>query len=344
MKKKSKIHVLILFGGKSAEHEVSVKSAKFVVNSLNTKKYKVTLIGISKNGEWALFSKEEFHLLESVVITRRNKSKLSGIISIIEKQKPDIAFPILHGPNGEDGTIQGFFKTINIPHVGADVIGSAVGMDKDIMKRLLRDCQLPIADFIVFRKEALGLINFKDIKKKLGVPFFVKPANLGSSVGITKVACEADLKTSLSHAFSFDKKILIEKYVPGREIECAIIGTKNPKASICGEIISRHDFYSYDAKYIDKKGSELLIPAPINKTIEQRIKELAIKTFEVLECRDFARVDFFLTSDNKIYINEINTIPGFTPSSMFPKLWQQCGINSEDLVDELISLALESKP
>jgi D-alanine-D-alanine ligase len=253
----------------------------------------------------------------------------------------DVVFPVLHGPFGEDGTVQGLLKLANVPFVGAGVLGSAVGMDKDVMKRLLRDAQIPIPRFLVFERSNASKIDFKAVKSALGLPFFVKPANLGSSVGISKVTAHKQFAGALTEAFRFDNKILIEEAIQGREIECSVLGNENPITSVPGEIVTRHKFYSYDAKYRDAKGAQLIVPAALSQDITKAVQGLALKTFKTLVCEGMARVDFFLRHDREIFVNEINTIPGFTQISMYPKLWEASGIPYRKLIDRLIQLALE---
>lgn len=355
-----KIRVAIIFGGRSAEHEVSIQSAKNVYNSLDKNKYEVILIGIDKQGRWALNQPAQLLLASSnPKLTKLNKS--SKEVSLVQKNRStklvsvtdnknvgsvDVVFPVLHGPFGEDGTIQGMLKLLNIPFVGPSVLGSALGMDKDAMKRLLNHAGITTAKFLSFQKG--DKIDLKKVKNKLGLPasqrgepFFVKPANLGSSVGISKVKNEKEFKKAVDNAFTFDNKILIEEYIRGREIECSVLGNENPIASIPGEVVPAHEFYSYEAKYIDENGAQLIIPAKLPKNIVKKIQELAIKAFKTLCCEGMARVDFFLTEKGKVYVNEINTIPGFTQISMYPKLWEASGISYQELVDRLIKFALE---
>lgn len=343
----NKIKVGILFGGKSAEHEISLRSAKNVIEALDKNKYEPVLIGIDKNGQW-LYNEQTSLILhadniekislntdsESVSLIPQSEGQLSGT-----NQKIDVVFPILHGPMGEDGTIQGLLKLANIPFVGAGVLGSAVGMDKDIMKRLLRDAGLPIGKYVTLRSHQKRP-SFDRIIAQLGVPCFVKPANLGSSVGINRVDNEDDYNKALDEAFSFDHKIIIEEFIEGREIECAVLGNENPKASIPGEISFTHSFYSYEAKYLDDQGYKIDIPADISEEQNKAVQKMAVDTFQTLECEGFARVDVFLTKDDKLLVNEINTIPGFTQISMYPKLWEASGIAYSDLIDQLLQLAI----
>jgi D-alanine-D-alanine ligase len=232
-------------------------------------------------------------------------------------------------------------KLANLPFVGAGVLGSAVGMDKDVKKRLLRDAHVPIAKFLVFERHEAGKIRLANVARVLGMPFFVKPANLGSSVGITKVRDRQQFGAAIKAAFRYDHKILIEENIPGREIECSVLGNENPIASLPGEIITRHDFYSYDAKYLDEKGAQLVIPAKLPKDVVKEVRAIAVKAFKTLGCEGMARVDFFLRDGREVIVNEINTIPGFTQLSMYPKLWEVSGIPYGKLIDRLIQLALE---
>ncbi|MCK4234431.1 D-alanine--D-alanine ligase [candidate division WOR-3 bacterium] len=350
-----KIRVGILFGGKSAEHEVSLQSAKNVIEAINKKKYEVILIGIDKEGQWHLSDSSRFLLHEdNPKLIKLNKAsdrvlfvpgkKTKQLVSLTRGQSErqvDVVFPILHGPFGEDGTIQGLLKLANIPFVGAGVLGSAVGMDKDVMKRLLRDAGIPIATFLSFNRSSINVTNFDDVMKKLGLPFFVKPANLGSSVGISKVSDGKQFDVAVKEAFRYDRKILFEEFIEGREIECSVLGNDNPIASVPGEVIPQHEFYSYEAKYIDENGAILEIPAKLADNIIKEIQELAIKTFRVLCCEGMARVDLFLRDNREVIVNELNTIPGFTKISMYPRLWEATGIPYSELIDRLIQLTLE---
>ena len=352
----TKTRVAILFGGKSAEHEVSLQSAKNVIEAIDKDKYEVVLIGINKDGQWYLNDQSQFLLAaKDPKLIKLNKvdqdqkvalvsaDKGQQLVSLADGQPAgpiDVVFPVLHGPFGEDGTVQGLLKLANVPFVGASVLGSAVGMDKDIMKRLLRDANLPIADFLVFNKSKNN-INFDGVQNKLGCPFFIKPANLGSSVGISKVKGKEEFKKALDEAWQFDNKIIVEENIKGREIECSVLGNEQPKASLPGEVIPKHDFYSYDAKYIDENGAALEIPAKLSNDGIKKIQELAVKSFKVLNCEGMARADFFLKDNGEVIVNEINTIPGFTKISMYPKLWEASGISYTELIDQLIQLAID---
>lgn len=348
-----KIRVGILFGGKSAEHEVSLQSAKNVIDAIDKDKYEVSLIGIDKTGRWLLPNKSQFLLNESdpkliklnkeneesVALIPQSGGELTNLTNDDVRTSIDVVFPILHGPFGEDGTIQGLLKLSGIPFVGAGVLGSAVGMDKDVMKRLLRDAGIPIGNFVVFKEGEI--IDFDTIVDKLGLPFFVKPANLGSSVGVSKVKDKQAFDIAIAEAFEYDTKILIEEFIDGRELECAVLGNQEPQASGIGEVIPTQEFYSYNAKYIDQNGAVLEIPAKIPEDVSERVRELAIKTFKVLSCEGLGRVDVFLKKDGTILVNEINTIPGFTKISMYPQLWAVAGVSYSELITNLIELAIE---
>ena len=350
---KKKIKVAVIFGGKSAEHEVSLRSAENVFNALDKNKYEVVLIGIDKTGKWILgnssvklFDKTNPKLYklnsansDSVALIPQANGEISNFNNTSLKTKIDVVFPILHGPFGEDGTVQGLLKLANIPFVGASVLGSAVGMDKDVMKRLLRDAGIPIGKFITLKFGEK--ISFEKAKKTLSMPMFIKPANMGSSVGVSKVRNKKEFDSAIKEAFEFDTKVIIEEFINGREIECSVLGNDNPVASIPGEIVVKDDFYSYNTKYIDENGAMAQIPAKLPKEIIKKVQKLSVETFKTLSCEGFGRVDSFLTKSGKIYVNEINTIPGFTSISMYPKLWEASGLALPKLLDKLIELAME---
>lgn len=350
---KKKLKVGVLFGGKSAEHEVSLQSARNVINALDKEKYDVVPIGINKSGKWMLADKANYLLNASnpkliklnssskeVAVYAESAGALTDPRSGEAREKIDAIIPVLHGPFGEDGSIQGLLKVAGIPFVGASVLGSAVGMDKDVMKRLLRDAGIPIPKFLTFKKG--DKISHREITKKLGKIIFLKPANLGSSVGVNKVKNEKEWKRALREAFEYDSKVMAEEAIIGREIECSVLGNENPVASIVGEVVLNAEFYSYEAKYIDENGAVIEIPAKnISKTKLKEIQDIAIKVFKTLNCEGLGRVDMFLTKAGKIYVNEINTIPGFTNISMYPKLWEASGLSQTKLLDKLIDLAVD---
>lgn len=346
-----KLRVAILFGGKSAEHEISLISARNIVEAMDKKKYEVVAIGIDKQGRWYL--DKAARLLRGKEQSKVEFSDAKNSAAVLPGDTPtpmvrrggagfgavDVVFPILHGPFGEDGTVQGLLKLANVPFVGASVLGSAVGMDKDVMKRLLRDAKIPTPNFLAFARS--DKISFAKVRNILGMPLFVKPANLGSSVGISKVTKPAQFSAAVKEAFRYDNKIIIEEFIRGREIECSVLGNEKPIASLPGEIIVQHDFYSYDAKYIDEKGARLEIPARLPRALVKKIQRLALQSYRTLCCEGMARVDFFVRSNGQVLVNEINTIPGFTKISMYPKMWEASGISYSRLIDRLIGLALE---
>ena len=350
---KNKIRVGIIFGGKSAEHEVSLQSAKNVADAIDKHKYEVVLIGIDKTGRWLLPDQSKFLLndrdpkrialnstnKQNIALVPQGGGEVTNLTDVNSKLSIDVAFPILHGPFGEDGTVQGLLKLAGVPFVGADVLGSAVGMDKDVMKRLLRDAGIPVGAFVVVTEDTPT--EFDTVAEKLGLPLFVKPANLGSSVGVSKVKDKQEFEQAIALAFQYDSKVLIEEYIEGRELECAVLGNREPTASVVGEVIPNHDFYSYEAKYIDEHGAGLQIPVDISPETSERVRELAIRTFQTLACEGLGRVDFFLQQDGTLLVNEINTMPGFTKISMYPRLWEASGIPYPDLIDRLITLAFK---
>lgn len=348
-----KIRVGILFGGKSAEHEISLQSARNVMDAIDREKYEIVPICIAKSGKWLSPDAAQYMLRsgDSTMIVPGESDKNVALIPQgggelvvssggFAENSVDVVFPVLHGPFGEDGTVQGLLKLANVPFVGAGVLGSAVGMDKDVQKRLLRDAGIPVAKFLVFR-EKHNSPDYQKIVAELGSPFFVKPANLGSSVGISKVCNEREFRNAVEDAFQYDTKILAEEFIKGREIECAVLGNDDPQASIPGEIVPRHDFYSYEAKYLDENGAELKVPANIPEECAKKIKGMAVAAFKTLSCEGMGRVDFFLEENGNILVNEINTIPGFTSISMYPRLWESSGMPYGELIDRLIQLAIE---
>lgn len=348
-----KLNVGILFGGRSAEHEVSLQSAKNVFDAIDKTKFNPVLIGIDKKGRWLssdpakfLLNSEDPKLIklnaasDSVALLPASDGEMINLSASSEKRAINVVFPILHGTFGEDGTVQGLLKLANIPFVGPSVLGSAVGMDKDVMKRLLLQAGLPIGQFLSV-KSTDKLPTYSEVESKLGAPFFIKPANMGSSVGISKVHNESEYAEAVKVAFDFDTKIVIEEFIKGREIECAVLGNAEPQASVPGEIIPSHEFYSYEAKYIDESGAAMEIPAKLDEATVKLVQEYAVKTFQALECEGLSRVDVFLKENGEIIVNEINTIPGFTKISMYPKLWEASGISYTDLISRLIELAIE---
>ncbi len=350
-----KIRIGIIFGGKSAEHEISLLSAKNVIAALDKNKYDITLIGIDKQGHWHLCDEAQYLLnhhdpkqitiygmQEEVSLVAKNATPHLVSLTGEMTKRLDVIFPVLHGTYGEDGTVQGLLKLMGIPFAGAGVLGSAIGMDKDIMKRLLRDAGVPLAKFVTINKENRPKWSYDAIKNELGMPLFVKPANLGSSVGVSKVKNSEDWENALELAFSYDNKIVVEEFIDGRELECGVIGNEDLLASLPGEVVVHaHDFYTYDAKYCVDTGISFIVPADLTEEEVTRFQEASIHAYRVLCCEGFARIDGFLHADGRVIINEINTIPGFTNSSLFPRLWQASGMSYSELVDRIIMLALK---
>jgi len=345
--------VAIVFGGQSSEHEVSLQSARNVINAIDRDSYDVTLIGVDKLGRWLLFDERDYLLNATdpakIKLSPSGKqlSLLPGnrggqfveVESGVELTRIDVVFPLIHGCTGEDGAMQGMLRLLGLPFVGPDVLGSAVCMDKDVTKRLLRDAGIAVAPFVVLGRNQSA--DFSALAEKLGLPFFVKPASQGSSVGVSKVSDEAGFTQALTLAFDYDHKVLIEQGIVGREVECAVLGNREPQASVCGEVIANDEFYAYDTKYLNDGQARIAIPAELPAGVADQVREVALHAYRTLECAGMARVDFFVTEANAIIINEVNTIPGFTSISMYPKLWQASGLSYAGLIDRLIMLALE---
>jgi D-alanine-D-alanine ligase len=359
---KRKIRVGILFGGRSGEHEVSLTSAQGIMNAIDKDKYEVVPIGITKEGRWmvggdpmralraaadmppvlAAIAEEEPETLQTVLVPLEpGPSALATADAALEV---DVILPVLHGPRGEDGTVQGLLELAGLPYVGAGVTASAVGMDKAIAKDVFRTHGLPVLPYhVVLRKtwqrHPAGTVTL--CEKTLRYPMFTKPANMGSSVGVSKAHNQDELMAGLDEAARFDRKLIVEQGIQAREIEVSVLGNDDPIASLPGEIIPSREFYSYAAKYVDD-ASDLLIPAPITDEQTEKIRELAIQAYMAVDCAGMARVDFLMdASTDEIWLNELNTIPGFTPISMYPKLWEATGISYTELIDRLIQLALE---
>jgi D-alanine-D-alanine ligase len=348
----------ILCGGCSAEHEVSLQSAKNIFDAIPNDKYDPIFIGIDKNGKWLLQKinsvASDFFLNaddpENICLNPDCGTPTAllpgsgGVFAHINeggmKTSVDAVFPILHGPQGEDGSVQGVLKTSGVPFVGSSVLGSALGMDKEAMKRLLCSAGIPIVKYIT-----LASINetppFGVVVNKLGLPFFIKPANMGSSIGVNKVHNETEYREFLQDAFQYDKKIIIEEFIRGRELECSVLGNDELIVSLPGEIKPNHEFYSYTAKYIDENGARLVIPAALPSEKIKEIQALALKTHIALFAEGLSRVDFFMCDDASVFVNEINTMPGFTKISMYPKLWENSNLSYGVLIDRLIELAFE---
>jgi len=357
---KKKLRVGLIFGGRSGEHEVSLMSAQGVMAALDKDKYQVVPIGITKEGHW-LASGDPMRALSSGSIAESHPAALlaepseRGLMRLEEQahakelaaihiSKLDVIFPILHGPFGEDGTVQGLLELAGVPYVGAGVAASAVGMDKALFKDIMRARGLPVVPDVVLKrktweKDPEGTVAL--VEAEIGYDCFVKPANLGSSVGISKAHNRTELRAALDEAAHYDRKLIVEVAVDAREIEVSVLGNDEPSASVPGEIVPCNEFYDYSAKYLDDD-SELLIPAPITPDLADRIRKMAVGAYLAIDCAGLARVDFLLDRrTEQLYINEVNTLPGFTPISMYPKLWEASGLSYPELIDRLIELALE---
>lgn len=353
--KMQKINLAVIIGGKSPEHAISLRSGKSVVQALDKSKYNISVIGIDKGGNWFLQDDKDFLLHpddNAKICLKPSRKKVfldtNGKKTFLRKCKNnkkikrlDAAFPVLHGAYGEDGVIQGLFRSVNLAFVGVDLMASAVGMDKDVAKRLWRDAGIPIANFAIIDQSNKSKIRYESMVKKLGLPMFVKPANAGSSVGVHKVSNKEEFKAAVLDGFQYDRKLLVEEAITGIEVECAVLGNEFPVPSVIGGIMPTDKFYSYDAKYISSTGAKLMIPAPISEVVSKRIQETAVKAFKCIGGEGLSRVDFFLKADNTFVINEINTLPGFTNISMYPKLWEATGVPYTELLDKLIDLGLQ---
>lgn len=335
----------VLYGGKSAEHQVSMRTAFSVIKALDFNKYEVSPIYITEQGEWIKGDVLENPVarLEDLKLELTPENQASPALLSHHEKDPAIIFPLLHGPNGEDGTVQGLLEVLNLPYVGNGVLASAAGMDKVIMKNLFAQAGLNQVNYLSFVRsewESSKDVAYEQVEKQLGFPCFVKPANLGSSVGINKCNNHEELEKAFKEAFQFDRKIIVEQGVDAREIEIAVLGNENPKCSIPGEIVPKKEFYDYKAKYEDGD-TALIIPAEIPTETYETMKEMAVRAFKTLDCSGLVRADFFLTKSGEVLINEVNTMPGFTPISMFPLLWKHSGIEYSALIDRLVELGLE---
>lgn len=344
----------IIFGGRSGEHPISIRSSRYVVDSLDRDRFEPVLIGIDRSGGWHLFSEDRYRAIADAVpdtaqaVVPVPRGGRCGLVDPAAPGRPlaapELMFPVLHGSYGEDGTIQGLLDMLDVPYVGVGVLGAAVCMDKDVCKRLLRDAGIPIVPYEVVTGERWRREpdQVRIAAGRLGSPLFVKPASLGSSLGVSRVSDPGALDAAIEAALELDEKVLIERGIDGREIECAVLGNLAPMASVVGEIVPGEAFYSFDDKYAADSRSRLLIPAPLSEEQSTAVRDLAVRAFLALECRGMARIDFFLErSGGALYINELNTIPGFTSISMYPKLWAASGLPGGNLVSRLIDLALE---
>ena len=352
-----KLSVCILFGGVSPEHEVSLRSAESVLNNIDHEKYNVFPVGIAKDGDWLYFGGKDYSELPAGTWMNNPANRRAAISPIrgqgllrfegdcVVRERIDVVFPVMHGENCEDGAVQGLLQLAGIPYVGPHIAASAVSMDKTLTKLVVDHAGVPQAAWHLVRREELaeGLEQIVEtLEQRFAYPMFVKPAGTGSSVGVSKAADRVSLMNALNAAAKFDKKILVEEFIHGREIEVAVLGNDSPQASICGEIDSGADFYDYDAKYVTDT-STAYIPSRIPEDVQEVVREAAVKVYSAIGCQGLSRVDFFVTrADNRIVFNEINTLPGFTSISMYPKLFAASGIPYSQLIDELLQLAVEA--
>jgi D-alanine-D-alanine ligase len=353
-----KTRVAVLFGGRSGEHEVSLASATSIMENLDPSRYEVIPVGITKDGRW-LLKGDPLKALKAGQIPTGTESSLVSFATPSEhaimegglrseggsgQLAVDVVFPVMHGPFGEDGTVQGLLEMAGVPYVGAGVLASSAGMDKIAMKSLFAQQGLPMGEYLPvarrdWERDPEGTLD--EIERRLGYPCFAKPANLGSSVGISKADDRAELRTAMTLAARFDRRLLVEKGIDCREIECGVLGNDDPIASVPGEIVPCNEFYDYRAKYVDDR-SEPHIPAPIPAEAAEEVRRIAVEAFKAIDCAGMARVDFFLErGTNRVLLNEINTIPGFTKISMYPKLWEASGLPYPRLIDRLVELAIE---
>ena len=352
-----KLNVCVLFGGISPEHAVSLRSAESVLNNMNPEKYNIFPVGITRQGQWLLFGSRDYAQLPSgqweacpdncpaAISPVRGDGLLCFTAEGLRKQKIDVVFPVLHGENGEDGAMQGLLQLAGIPYVGPHVSASAVAMDKTLTKLVVDQAGLPQAAWALVRRNELKKRMeqiLADLESRFTYPMFVKPAGTGSSVGVSKAADRAGLEAALTAAAAFDSKVLVEEFIHGREVEVAVMGNDSPVASICGEIDSGADFYDYDAKYVTDT-SVAYIPARIDEEVAEQVRSAAVQIYSAIGCQGLSRVDFFVTyADQRVVFNEINTLPGFTSISMYPKLFDASGVAYEALIDQLLELALEA--
>ena len=353
-----KLSVCILFGGMSPEHEVSLRSAESVLNNIDKEKYNIFPVGITKEGDWILFGGKDYSMMpkgtwkthpdnrRAAISPVRGQGLLSFEGDCVVRERIDVVFPVLHGENGEDGAMQGLLQLAGIPYVGPHIAASAVAMDKTLTKLVADQAGVPQAAWHLVRGGDLNnhMDNTLDtLEKRFSYPMFVKPAGTGSSVGVSKAADREALSAALVAAAAFDNKILVEEFIRGREVEVAVMGNDSPVASICGEIDSGAEFYDYEAKYVTDT-SVAYIPARISEEVEEQVREAAVKIYSAIGCQGLSRVDFFVTyEDNRVVFNEINTLPGFTSISMYPKLFAASGIPYSELIDALLNLAVEAK-
>jgi D-alanine-D-alanine ligase len=339
----SKLKVGILYGGRSVEHAVSVNSARNIYEYIDKSKFEPIPVGITENGKWFKTETVNKQITQGSPVSLSLDPDNPKLLFNNESVKVDVMFPLLHGTDGEDGSVQGLLQSMTIPCVGSGVLGSALSMNKIIAKQLLMQAALPIGRFLWHTKHSQNSIDFHTIVQHLGLPLMVKSASLGSSVGVSKVNSEEDFQKAVADSFQYDNEILFEEYIEGREIECAVLGNNPPVASNPGEIVisKKYEFYTFDAKYVDPEAVRIDVPAQLEPSVIANIQSVSVKAFEILRCLDYARVDLFLSNKGKVFLNEINTIPGFTNSSMFPMMWKERGISFTDLISKLINIAID---
>ena len=353
-----KLSVCILFGGISPEHEVSLRSAESVLNNIDHEKYNVFPVGITKEGDWILFGGNDYSMLPAGTWQNHDGNRRAtispvhgqGLLSFendcVVRERIDVVFPVLHGAGGEDGAIQGLLEIAGIPYVGPHIASSAACMDKCMTKLVADQAGVVQADWLLVTRASFDHnpdSTVEAVESKFDYPVFVKPAGTGSSVGVSKARDRDALLQALETALSFDRKVLVEEFIDGQEVECAILGNETPMASVCGEVDSGADFYDYEAKYVSDS-SNLYIPARISEEAAEQVRDTAVRVYEALGCCGLSRVDFFVQKDGRVVFNEINTIPGFTSISMYPKLFAASGIGYAELIDQLLQLAMDSRP
>lgn len=350
---KQKLTIAVLFGGMSAEHDISLISAANIIKNIPPDQYIILPVAIDRKGGWWTGADYNSLVQDGNKVPKLVLDQATALFIKPGQPHPvykhgddnpirvDVFFSILHGPIGEDGSMQGLFRILGIPFVGPDLTGSAVAMDKDLMKRLFKQARILTSDWLTFHHWQKNKINKTEIINKLGLPLYVKPANMGSSIGISRVEKESQLDDAINEAFLYDRKILLEKSIQGREIEVAVLGNHDPVASTVGEIVPKDGWYSYQSKYFDEKGAVLHIPATVEHDIEDKIRSTALQAYKALGLEGLSRVDLFLTNENEIYLNEANTLPGFTSISMYPKLFEKSGLPQNELMHRLIELAIE---
>lgn len=349
-----KKNLALIFGGPSAEHNISLVSAKCILAELDRTQFEVFALGIEKNGSWYLVDPKKLGAtqfdapisisksgIEVSLVRRQNKIDLINLSDSNTIAQLDVAFPIVHGPWGEDGALQGFLKLLQIPFVGCDVTASALCMDKEFNKRVCEQAKIPVAAFKVYHSDQSLPSIQHDVEKHFKLPIYLKPANMGSSVGVHKVSDLAKFQAAAQDAFLYDTKILVEENIDGLEVEVAVLGNRKAQASQPGAFRANDDFYTYEAKYLNKEGATFQVPATNNKELNEKLREFALNVYKTLDCKGLSRVDLFLTADERIYLNEVNTLPGFTPISMYPKLWEGSGKPYSKLLSELVDLAFD---